>query len=126
MAEDERVAIGAVIRDYLDGMIYGQYDRLEGAMHPKCMVAGHFGGSYDFMPRDAFIATLKSMKAEIPAGTPYVSAIAMVDITGDTAVAKVTDDCFGTSFTDYLTLIKDQGRWQIVNKAFYDHAAKAT
>ena len=32
------------------------------------------------------------------------------------------DDCLGTTFTDYLTLIRDEGRWQIVNKAFYDHA----
>jgi hypothetical protein len=34
----------------------------------------------------------------------------------------VTDDCFGTTFTDYLTLIKHEGRWQIVMKAFFDHA----
>lgn len=125
MSADERDAIDAVIRDYLDGMIYGQYDRLESAMHVKCMIAGHFDGSYDFMPRDEFIGTLKKMKAQIPPDTPYVSEIVSVDITGDTAMAKVTDVCFGTSFTDYLTFIMDQGRWQIVNKAFYDHAAKS-
>lgn len=32
------------------------------------------------------------------------------------------DECFGTSFTDYLTLIKHENRWQIVIKAFFDQA----
>lgn len=30
----------------------------------------------------------------------------MIDITGDIAIVKVTDDCFGTIWTDYLTLVK--------------------
>ena len=45
----------------------------------------------------------------------------MIDITA-ILIAKVKDDCFGTTWTDYLTLIKHEGNWQIVMKAFYDHA----
>ena len=41
------------------------------------------------------------------------------------AIVKVTDECLGTSFTDYLTMIHLDGRWQIVMKAFFDHAAEA-
>ena len=47
---------------------------------------------------------------------------ARLDGTGDVAVAKVYDECLGTTFTDYLTLIKHDGQWQIVMKAFYDHS----
>lgn len=119
-AKDEE-AIRAVIRDYLEGMIYGQADRLQSAMHPLCMQAGHYKGNYEFFPRDEFIEALKSEKMEAP-GTPYKAEIISIDVTGDVAVAKVNDDCFGTSFTDYLTLIKHEGRWQIVMKAFFDHA----
>lgn len=119
-AKDED-AIRGVIRDYLEGMIYGQVDRLQSAMHPLCMQAGHFKGNYEFYSRDEFIAALKSEKMEEP-GTPYKAETLSIDLTGDVALAKVNDDCFGTSFTDYLTLIKHEGRWQIVMKAFFDHA----
>ncbi|WP_373503221.1 nuclear transport factor 2 family protein [Aestuariivirga sp.] len=120
----ERESIGTLITDYLEGMIYGQTDRLNRAMHPLCMQAGHFGGQYEFCNRYAFIESLQSAVMEAP-GTPYKAQIVTIDITGDVAVAKVTDDCFGTSFTDYLTLIKHDGKWQIVMKAFFDHANAA-
>jgi hypothetical protein len=121
---DEK-AIKAVVTDYLEGMIYGDYERLREAMHPLCMQAGHMPGNYEFIPRDEFIEVIKPEKKE-PAGTPIRSHIAMIDITGDIAMVKVTDDCFGTTWTDYLTLIRHEGRWQIVMKAFYDHANDKT
>lgn len=120
----DRTAIHAVIMDYLEGMVYGEPERLRRAMHPLCMQAGHYKGSYEFFPRDEFIEGLKA-EPKLPAGTRFRHAIVSLDITGDTAVAKVTDECFGTFFTDYLTLIRHDGRWQIVMKAFYDHANAA-
>jgi hypothetical protein len=123
MAAGEREAIEQVIRNYLEGMIYGQYDKLRSAMHPQCNVAGHVEGKYDFLPREEFIKALADYPVEKP-GTPITSSIVTLDISGDTAAAKITDDCFGTTFTDYLTFIKDSGQWQIVAKAFYDHNSK--
>jgi hypothetical protein len=123
MAAGEREAIEAVIRDYLEGMIHGDFGKLRRAMHEKCIVAGHYLGNYDFMPREDFIDQLKGETPE-PAGTPVVSSILSLDITGDTAIAKVRDDCFGSSFTDYLTFIRHEGQWQIVAKAFFDHGSK--
>jgi len=120
----EQPAIEAVVKDYLDGMIYGQPNLLQTAMHPLCMQAGHFNGVYEFFNRDEFIEALAEADKLAP-GAPYNFKIVSVDMTGDVAVVKVEDDCLGTSFTDYLTLIKHDGRWQIVMKAFFDHANSA-
>ncbi len=117
----ERPAIEAVIIEYLEGMIYGQPDRLADAMHPLCMQAGHYNSEYEFFTRDEFIGSLADAEKADPS-SPYHFNIVSIDMTGDVAVAKVEDDCLGTSFTDYLTLIKHDGRWQIVMKAFFDHA----
>ncbi|MEQ9258692.1 MAG: nuclear transport factor 2 family protein [Roseovarius sp.] len=117
----EREAIEAVVIDYLEGMIYGQRDKLERAMHPLCMQAGHFNGQYEFFDRETFIRSLEAEEMQAP-GTPYRHEILSVEITGDVAVVKVDDDCFGTTFTDWLTLIRHEGKWQIVMKAFFDHA----
>lgn len=105
-------------------MIYGQPSLLKTAMHPLCMQAGHFNGVHEFFNRDEFIESLAEADKLAP-GAPYNFKIVSVDITGDVAVVKVEDDCLGTSFTDYLTLIKHDGRWQIVMKAFFDHANSA-
>ncbi|WP_196504942.1 nuclear transport factor 2 family protein [Aestuariivirga litoralis] len=118
---NEREAIEAVVNDYLQGMIYGQYDRLKGAMHPLCMQAGHYNGHYEFMPRDEFVEAIKP-EPKLPVGADFPLTISMVDVTGDIAIVKLTDDCFGTTWTDYLTLIRHDEKWQIAMKAFYDHA----
>jgi hypothetical protein len=120
---NELDAIRAVAIDYLEGMIYADEARLRRAFHPGSLIVGHYRGRLEFDPVDAFVAAVKAEGA-IPAGSAYRAAIVAIDVTGDTAVVKVTDDYQGTSFTDYLTLLKHEGRWQIVNKAFYDHAAE--
>jgi hypothetical protein len=118
---EPRAAIERVVRDYLEGMIHGNPSQIEAAMHPKCMQAGHFNGVYEFFDRAEFIAALQA-EDPAPPGTPIDSEILSVDITGDVALVKLRDACFGTTFTDYLTLIRHEGRWQIVMKAFFDHA----
>jgi hypothetical protein len=117
---DDIEAIRSVVRLYLEGMIYGEQDKLRQAMHPLCMQAGHDKGRYEFFPRDEFIALIGQEKPQ-PAGSAYPAEFQMIDITGDMAMVKLSDDCFGYSWTDYLTLIKHEGAWQIVMKAFYGH-----
>jgi Putative lumazine-binding len=36
-------------------------------------------------------------------------------------MVKVIDEYLGLTFTDYLSMVKSEGRWVIVNKAFYVH-----
>ena len=119
--EGDVQSIRLVVIEYLEGMIYGQYERLRSAMHPLCMQAGHYNDRYEFIPRDEFIEAIKPEKKEVD-GFAFKFDISMIDITGDIAIVKVTDECFGTTWTDYLTLIRDEAKWQIVMKAFYDHA----
>ena len=110
----------AVVQDYLDGMIYVDEAKLQRAMHPKCQVIGHFNGRLEYDPRDEFIAAVKRDGG--PAvGTPYFAEIVSIDKAGDTAVVKSNNDYLGVRFTDYLTLLKTDGRWVIVNKVFYAH-----
>lgn len=121
MDPEARAAIEAVVTDYLEGMIWNDPERLRRAMHPLCMQVGHYKGQFEFYDRDAFIEALENEKTEEP-GTPCRAEILSIDMTGDVAMVKVEDHCFGTSFTDYLTLIHTGGRWQIAMKAFFDHA----
>ena len=106
-------------------MVWNDPQRLRRAMHPLCMQSGHYKGNFEFYDRDAFIESLEDEKTEEP-GTPYRSEILSVVASGDVAVAKIAVECLGTSFTDYLTLIRVENQWRIVMKAFFDHANEAT
>ncbi|AML52808.1 nuclear transport factor 2 family protein [Falsihalocynthiibacter arcticus] len=94
---------------------------IEKSMHPLCMQAGHYNGQYEFFDCAEFIKSLE-VKVMKPPRIPYDAEIISIDMTGDIAVVKVEDDCFGTTFTDYFSLIKSEGRWQIVMKIFLGHA----
>ncbi|MGB7068033.1 MAG: nuclear transport factor 2 family protein [Pyrinomonadaceae bacterium] len=45
--------------------------------------------------------------------------IEAVDVTGNAAVAKIVLDYPTVKFVDYMTLLKIDGEWKIVSKAFY-------
>lgn len=51
--------------------------------------------------------------------------IEAVDITGNAAVARIVLDYPNVKFVDYMTLLKINGEWKIVNKSFYAEPKKA-
>jgi hypothetical protein len=123
----EHDAVRAVVVDYLEGMCWGDEAKLRRAFHPGALQVGHFGETYEFFPLEEFIAWLKAEETEAE-GSPIVAELLSTEVTGTVAVAKLTDTCFGTDFTDYLVMVKDRpdasGRWQIVTKAYHVHAGR--
>jgi hypothetical protein len=114
-------ALERVVRDYLDGMIFANAEQLRRAFHPDARVIGHFRGRLEWSSLEEFIADcIKAGSA--PVNEPYYWEILSADVTGDMAVIKLTDDYLGIRFTDYLSLLRHDGRWQIVNKTFYAHS----
>ena len=50
--------------------------------------------------------------------------IEAVDISGNAAVARIVLDYPSVKFVDYMTLLKINGEWKIVNKSFYAEPKK--
>ncbi len=125
----EHDAVRSVVVDYLEGMCWGDEAKLRRAFHPGALQVGHFAETYEFFPLEEFIAWLKDEATE-PEGAPIIAELLSIEVTGTVAVAKLTDTCFGTDFTDYLVMVKDRpdalGRWQIVTKAYHVHAGRGS
>jgi hypothetical protein len=112
----EEAAVRAALEHYLAGHATGDGKHFSMVFHPESKL---------FFNRDGQFATRTS--AEYIAGASGKPAadearrkrrIAMVDVTGDAAVAKVELDYPDVFFTDYFTLLKVNGEWKIVNKTF--------
>ena len=109
--------------DYLDGMVFADEARLHAALHPGFCCIGNFEGGLEWDSRDAFIAGVTANAAP-PEDGRYYSRVLSTDVTGDMAAVKVENDYLGMRFTDYLTLLRVDGRWMIVNKVFHHHAGE--
>ena len=114
-------ALEGVVRDYLDGMIFADAKRLGRAFHPDARIIGHYAGQLEWLSVDEFIASCEKAGAA-PDNEPYFWEIQSADVAGDVALIKLSNDYLGTRFTDFLSLLRREGRWQIVNKTFYAHA----
>jgi len=116
----ETATITAVIRDYLDGMVFADAAKLRRAFDPRSFVIGYYGSVLEWSSREEFI-TMVEKQGSAPKGEKYYSDIVSIDIVGDIASAKVVDDYRGDRYTDYLSFLKQDGEWVIVNKTYYRH-----
>lgn len=113
-------AIHAVVHLYVDGMAFANDAAMRKAFHPDAKIIGNYEGAVEWMSRDEFIAAILAEPPAAP-GTQPLMEIAVTDIEGDAAFVKVTDEFAGMRFTDYLSLLKIDGRWVIVNKLYHLH-----
>jgi hypothetical protein len=121
MAGGDREAILAVVQDYLEGMVFADSSKLTRALHPRWFCIGNFEGGLEWDSREAFIEAVIANAAPPAEGTCFHEVL-LVDVTGDTASVKVANDYLGMRFTDYLSLLKLEGDWVVVNKLFHHHA----
>jgi hypothetical protein len=113
--EGEHAELVAVARDYLDCMFYDE-TKLRRAFHPQSLQVGHYRGRLEYDPLDTFIKFVMGGAASA-AGTPYNAEIDVLEVAFDIAVVKVGDHWLGERYTDYLTILKHDGKWSIVNNA---------
>lgn len=111
--------IKETVQLYFDGLYTSDSAKLNQAFHETAFITGHFKGTFVSTQRDKWTERVGKTKAPSESGEEYDMEIVSVDITGDAASVKVADLYLGFRFTDYLSLLKLDGRWQIANKIYY-------
>ncbi len=112
----DEAAVRATLEHYLQGHATGDGAHHAAAFHPESKL---------FFVRDGKLAQLTS--AEYIARSPGKPAadeakrsrrIVSVDVTGNAAVGKIELDYPNVLLTDYMSLLKIDGEWKIINKIF--------
>jgi hypothetical protein len=114
-------AIEKVLQVYFDGLHEGDTKKLGEAFHPASHLyaAGGDGKAAD-MPRADWFKMVESLPSAKSKGSPRADRIVSIDFSGPaTAFAKVECQIPPRYFTDYLTLLKVGGRWQVISKAYH-------
>jgi hypothetical protein len=113
--------IEKVLQVYFDGLYEGDTKKLGEAFHPASHLysAGADGKAAD-LPRADWLKWIESRPSAKSKGSERRDRIVSIDFSGpQTAFAKVECQLPPRYFTDYLTLLKTDGRWQVIAKAFH-------
>ena len=113
---DEEAAVRAALEHYLLGHATGDGSHFEVVFHPEAKLFWMRDGVLNTRTSAEYIANSSGAAAEDE--TQRRRAITMVDVTGDAAVAKIELDYPDALITDYMSLLKIDGEWKIVNKIF--------
>lgn len=116
-SSNEIRAIQTTVQRYFDGII--QYDeaQLRAAFHEDASVIGtKDNGILDWQPFQSWVLYTRGT-APNPAGRN--NRILSVDVSGDAAIVKTELDWPSVRYVDYLSLVKINGEWKIVNKIWH-------
>ena len=110
-------AVRAPLEAYLRGHATGDPVQFRQAFHEDAQLWGLRGRTLIRMTDDEYLARAGSGQAAADE-VQRRRWIEAIDVTGDTAIAKIILDYPTTRFTDYMHLMRVDGRWQIVNKMY--------
>jgi hypothetical protein len=116
--EKEKAAARIPLENYLKGHETGNPEYMKKAFYTEGKLIFVRDGKYTTRTFEEYIAGMKDGK---PAADEANRKrwIESIDIAGNSGVGKIILDYPNGKFTDYMTLLKIDGEWKIVNKSFH-------
>ena len=115
--QGDEAGVRAALEHYLQGHATGQGDHFRAAFHPEAKLFWVRDGQLAQRTSAEYIAGARGEPA--PDEAQRVRRIESIDISVNAASAQIVLDYPGVVFTDYMSLLKVNGEWKIVNKIFY-------
>ena len=112
---DEK-AVRTVVEKYLRGLKFNDTTSLHQVFWPEAkLYYVNKQGALGEWTQKSWYAGFKASAGKEEKGD---LRIASLEVTRDVASVKVVEDYPGSRYTDYLNLVRIQGRWWIVNKIY--------
>jgi hypothetical protein len=116
---DDREAIEAATRLYLDGLYEGDTEKLAASFHETSALTHEAGGKLTVVPREEWFATVRGRPSPKTQGLARHDEILLIDQSSPTtAFVKVKCAIPPRFFVDYLSFLKTDGRWRVAQKVF--------
>lgn len=116
--EDDIRQIEALTQSYVEGGRIGSVDTLRPIFHELATICGYVGPDLFAGP----IAMFYDWHTENGPAADLEVADIRIGIEGTAASVRIElDNWTGHRFTDFFTLVRIEGQWQIMSKVFYLH-----
>lgn len=112
--------VSAVLREYFDGLHHSDTARLRRVFHPQARYHCASDGSLLTLDMAQYFPVVDARPSPASLGQARTDRILGIELAGPvTAFARVECSIPPKHFTDFLTLVKVDGRWQIIAKVFH-------
>lgn len=107
-------AIIGLLNDYFVGLYEGDINKLRRSFHEDAWLK-----ATDYRKtRDEWLTTVAARPVPRDVGMAFEFTIQSIEIVGNQAMAKAYVPLLAAHYIDFLGLLKEGGRWRIVNKTF--------
>lgn len=113
----ETAAVKIPLENYLKGQATGNPEFIRRAFYNDARIMAFRDGKLTNLSVEDFAGFFKGKTADDEAARKR--SIESIEISGNAAIAKITLDYPTIKFVDYMSLLKIDGEWKIVNKSFY-------
>jgi hypothetical protein len=114
----DEAAIRQTVQYYFDGGKNRDSVALRKAFHPEARMLFAKDGKLVVVPIGEYIARVAGTKLKPGEVDSTTRRVAEVDVAGDAAIAKLELERPDAFLTDYMSLLKVDGRWMIVSTIF--------
>ncbi|WP_284616682.1 nuclear transport factor 2 family protein [Aquabacterium humicola] len=113
-------AVSALLQDYFDGLHHSDSERLRRVFHPQAHYFCATDGTLLHLDMAAYFPVVQARPSPASRGEARRDRIRAIKFAGPvTAFVEAECTIAPKAFTDFLTLVKLDGRWQIVAKVFH-------
>jgi len=120
----DEAAVRATLEHYIQGHATGQAAHMRLAFHPAARLYWSSADTLATRTSDEYIARMPGKPAADQATGTRKRRIERVDVTGNAAIGKIVLDYPDAYIVDYMSLLKTNGEWKIINKIFMTEMKK--
>jgi hypothetical protein len=117
-ASPDETAARAPLEAYMQGHRTGDATFMEKAFHPNARMTYMADSGLVIVPISEYIGRMRANGVRATPDT-FPRRVAMLNVAGNTAVARIDMELGNTIFADYMTIHKFADGWKIVGKSFY-------
>ena len=113
-------SLEATLQLYFDGLHHSDTERLARAFHRQAIYVSATGGVLVHMTLAEYLPMVDARPSPASRGESRTDRVLSIEFAGPvTALARVGCSIGPKHFTDLLTLVHVEGRWQIIAKVFH-------
>jgi hypothetical protein len=113
----ERDAVKVPLENYIKGQATGNGDFIRQAFYKDARIMAFRDGKILNLSTEEFATRFNGKPADDEA--KRTRSFEIMEVVGNAALARIVLDYPAVKFTDYMSLLKIDGEWKIVNKSFY-------
>ena len=105
---------------YFKSIYTGDVARLKTTFHPQAVLFGEINGQPYLKPLPEYLHAVENRKSPEELGEAFEMKVVSVEVLDTVNIAYAKTHCrmLGFNYFDFLSLIRQDNRWMIVNKLF--------